>query len=238
MLINKRKLELLKEKQRYNLPLKISKLENLKLELDYPIQKIIGFIEMEGVKIFLDQKVFIPRYETQELILKIKKVIKKGDLVLDLCSGSGFIGLALAKFINAKITLADISDEAILQAKLNAKYNNLELNIIKSDLFANIPEQKFNIIVANPPYLKEEKLANSVLNFEPKTALFAWPNPFSFYEKILEKIDNFLAEDGWIFFEIDYNSQDFFKKNYPDFIIEKDINGKTRFAYWQKTAKK
>ncbi|MXR10482.1 peptide chain release factor N(5)-glutamine methyltransferase [Mesomycoplasma hyopneumoniae] len=238
MLINKRKLELLKEKQRYNLPLKISKLENLKLELDYPIQKIIGFIEMEGVKIFLDQKVFIPRYETQELILKIKKVIKKGDLVLDLCSGSGFIGLALAKFINAKITLADISDEAILQAKLNAKYNNLELNIIKSDLFANIPEQKFNIIVANPPYLKEEKLANSVLNFEPKTALFAWPEPFSFYEKILKKIDNFLADDGWIFFEIDYNSQDFFKKNYPDFIIEKDINGKTRFAYWQKTAKK
>ncbi|MXR33526.1 peptide chain release factor N(5)-glutamine methyltransferase [Mesomycoplasma hyopneumoniae] len=238
MLINKRKLELLKEKQRYNLPLKISKLENLKLELDYPIQKIIGFIEMEGVKIFLDQKVFIPRYETQELILKIKKVIKKGDLVLDLCSGSGFIGLALAKFINAKITLADISDEAILQAKLNAKYNNLEPNIIKSDLFANIPEQKFNIIVANPPYLKEEKLANSVLNFEPKTALFAWPKPFSFYEKILEKIDNFLADDGWIFFEIDYNSQDFFKKNYPDFIIEKDINGKTRFAYWQKTAKK
>ncbi|WP_434334936.1 peptide chain release factor N(5)-glutamine methyltransferase [Mesomycoplasma hyopneumoniae] len=238
MLINKRKLELLKEKQRYNLPLKISKLENLKLELGYPIQKIIGFIEMEGVKIFLDQKVFIPRYETQELILKIKKVIKKGDLVLDLCSGSGFIGLALAKFINAKITLADISDEAILQAKLNAKYNNLELNIIKSDLFADIPEQKFNIIVANPPYLKEEKLANSVLNFEPKTALFAWPEPFSFYEKILEKIDNFLADDGWIFFEIDYNSQDFFKKNYPDFIIEKDINGKTRFAYWQKTAKK
>lgn len=238
MLINKRKLELLKEKQRYNLPLKISKLENLKLELGYPIQKIIGFIEMEGVKIFLDQKVFIPRYETQELILKIKKVIKKGDLVLDLCSGSGFIGLALAKFINAKITLADISDEAILQAKLNAKYNNLELNIIKSDLFANIPKQKFNIIVANPPYLKEEKLANSVLNFEPKTALFAWPEPFSFYEKILEKIDNFLADDGWIFFEIDYNSQDFFKKNYPDFIIEKDINGKTRFAYWQKTAKK
>ncbi|MXR22861.1 peptide chain release factor N(5)-glutamine methyltransferase [Mesomycoplasma flocculare] len=238
MATTKRKLELLKEKQRYNLPLEITKLENLKLELGYPVQKIIGFIEMENVRIFLDQKVFIPRYETQELILKVKKIIKKGDLVLDLCCGSGFIGIALAKFIDAKLTLSDINDDAILQTKLNAKYNNVKLNIIKSDLFKNIKKQKFNIIVSNPPYLKVEKLDNSVLDFEPKNALFSEPESFSFYEKIMKNINNFLAENGWVFFEIDYQSVNFFKKNYPNFIIENDINGKPRFAYWQKNSKK
>lgn len=234
MVRNKRKLELLKEKQRYNLPLEISKLENLKLELGYPVQKIIGFIEMEDVRIFLDQKVFIPRYETQELILKVKKVIKNSDSVLDLCCGSGFIGLALAKFSNAKITLTDISDDAILQTKLNAKYNNLDVNTIKSDLFSNIPKQKFNIIISNPPYLRPQKLHKSVLHFEPEIALFSKPEPFSFYQKIMDKADDFLEKNGWIFFEIDYESVDFFKKNYPDFTIENDINNKPRFAYWQK----
>ncbi|MBG0730907.1 peptide chain release factor N(5)-glutamine methyltransferase [Mycoplasma sp. 'Moose RK'] len=234
MVQNSARIALLKEKQRYNLPLEISNLENLKLELGYPAQKIIGFIEMENVRIYLDLKVFIPRYETQELILKVKKVIKKGDFVLDLCCGSGFIGLALAKFIDAKITLSDISNEAIIQTKLNAKHNNLQVNVIKSDLFENIPLQKFDIIISNPPYLAPQKLADSVLNFEPENALFAVPTPFFYYERIMQKANDFLKKNGWIFFEIDFQSVDFFQKNFPDFIIENDINGKPRFAVWQK----
>ncbi|WP_341491608.1 peptide chain release factor N(5)-glutamine methyltransferase [Mesomycoplasma ovipneumoniae] len=236
MEINRRKLELLKEKQRYNLPLEVSKLELLKLEMNYPVQKIIGFIEMENVRIFLDQKVFIPRYETQELLQKVKKVIKKDSFVLDLCCGSGFIGLALAKFSGAKITLVDISDEAILQTKLNAKYNNLDVKVVKSDLFSNIIGQKFDIIVSNPPYLKRQKLDESVMNFEPQAALFSEPEPFSFYQKIMEQINNFLNDKGWIFFEIDKDSVNFFKKNFPEFKIENDINQKPRFAYWQKNS--
>ncbi|MGZ9797516.1 peptide chain release factor N(5)-glutamine methyltransferase [Mycoplasma sp. 4013] len=233
------KADLLLEKRRYGLDQNISSFEEQQLETGMPVQKIIGYIEMADVKIDLRYKVLIPRYETEELILYVKKMYPKNAKlrILDLCCGSGFIGLALKKyFVNSEVILSDISDEAIMQSNLNKKINNLEVKIINCDLFDSITG-KFDVIVSNPPYLStNEKLDKSVLNFEPHNALFADNNGLYFYQQIIKKADKYLKNEAKIFFEINplhlnwWNHQ---KWKY-DIKIINDIANKPRiveFAY-------
>lgn len=232
-----RRQALLKEKQRYNLPLEISEIENIKLELGYPIQKIIGYIEMQNVQIWLDQKVFIPRYETEELLLLAYDFIDKKSKVLDMCCGSGFIGIAIAKNTQAQVTSVDIDISAIIQTKFNAKLNKVNLEIVQSNLFENLKPEKYDLIIANPPYLEFQKLDDSVINFEPEIALFSKPNSYSLLEKIIAKSAEFLNENGSMLFEIDYTHLDFFQNKHPEFEILKDINGKIRFALYKANSK-
>lgn len=232
-----RRQALLKEKQRYNLPLEISESENIKLELGYPIQKIIGYIEMQNVQIWLDQKVFIPRYETEELLLLSYELINKNSQVLDMCCGSGFIGIAIAKNIQAQVTLVDIDISAIIQTKFNAKWNKVNLEVIQSNLFENLKSKKYDLIISNPPYLELQKLDDSVMNFEPEIALFSRPNSYSLLEQIIAKGFEFLSENGSMLFEIDYTHLSFFENKYPEFEILRDINGKIRFALYRANKK-
>ena len=108
---------LLREKQRYNLPLFISKQEEKLLRKNCPVQKIIGYQILQDVHIDLSYNVLIPRYETEELILESYKYINKDSKVLDLGCGSGFIGLAIKKNINCDVDMVDISNAAIKQTK-------------------------------------------------------------------------------------------------------------------------
>ncbi len=124
---------LLREKQRYNLPLFISKQEEKLLRKNCPVQKIIGYQILQDVHIDLSYNILIPRYETEELILESYKYINKDSKVLDLGCGSGFIGLAIKKNINCYVDMVDISNAAIKQTKKNAKLNNLEVNVFKSN---------------------------------------------------------------------------------------------------------
>ncbi|MGY6172580.1 peptide chain release factor N(5)-glutamine methyltransferase [Candidatus Mycoplasma pogonae] len=221
---------LLKEKQRYNLPLEVSQQELKLLAKDTPVQKIIGYIEMQNVVINLQHQVLIPRYETEEVILKALEYIRPGAEVLDLCCGSGFIGLALAKnSLASKVILSDIDPEAIAQSQYNADLNYLNVEIIHSDLFANI-NQKFDVIVSNPPYIPNGiKLSASVLNFEPHHALFASENGNYFYQKIISQANQYLKPGGLIIFEISHWNLAFFK-NISNCQIFKDINDKPRIA--------
>ncbi|WP_033161238.1 peptide chain release factor N(5)-glutamine methyltransferase [[Mycoplasma] collis] len=229
----KRKDQLLHEKLRYNLELLITDYEDQLLKTDIPIQKIIGFVEMQNLKLFVDRYVLIPRYETEELILKSYEFIDSNSEVLDLCSGTGFIGLAIAKNKKCKVTLSDISYEAISQIIINKNYNKIDnIEIIQSDLFNNLGTKKFDIIVSNPPYLnKWEILDNSVLKHEPKNALFADLDGNLFYEKIIKFAPYFLKKNGVLLFEISPNNVSFLK-SYKGINVSffKDINKKERIA--------
>lgn len=231
-----RKLALLKEKQRNNLELNINKKEEKLLKTNIPIQKIIGFVMMQNLTININKKVLIPRYETEELILQAYKFINKNSSVLDLGCGSGFIGLSIAKNTQAKeVILSDIDSQAILQTKINAKLNNLKVKIIKSDLFENLKNYKFDVIISNPPYLDFESsnLDSSVLDYEPWNALFAKRKGNYFYKKILEEYKLYLNKKGVILFEIDQTNLKFFKKYHPEFKIIYDINKKVRIAVYE-----
>ena len=175
--------ELKRQKRIHGLDESVSDHEVKRLSLGEPIQKIIGFIHFDDVKIFVNRKVLIPRYETEEVVHEALKYIKGTSRVLDLCTGSGYIGLTIKKKAQAEVVMSDIDEEAIIQSNENADYNNLDVEIIKSDLFENI-EGKFDVIVSNPPYIPTgNELSKSVTEHEPHHALFAGEDGNELYEK-------------------------------------------------------
>ncbi|MFV8459111.1 peptide chain release factor N(5)-glutamine methyltransferase [Mycoplasma sp. CR] len=229
------KADLLLEKRRYGLPQTVSSFELELLEQGMPVQKIMGYVDMHDVRINVNHKVLIPRYETEELILLVEQAYKnvKNLQVLDLCTGSGFIAIALKKAnLTWSLTASDIDPEAIAQSTENALNNQVDIKIIQSDLFNNIT-QKFDVIVSNPPYIQEsEQLDASVINFEPLHALYAPQDGFFFYETIIEQGQNYLNPGGKIFFEINPFHKQYWDqlKNQYQIEIHKDMAGKDRFA--------
>ena len=223
-----RKSILLNEKRKYDLPETISEKESELLDMGVPIQKIIGYIQFDKVKINVQRDVLIPRYETEEVIIEALKYIKEDSNVLDLCTGSGFIGLTIKEKTNANVTMSDISNEAILQARENSKLNNLDVKIIQSDLFNNI-DDKFDVIVSNPPYIREDEvLPESVEKFEPSNALFGGEDGNDFYKEIIKQAPNYLNSNGILIFEIGKDNVEFMQQN--NFEILNDINDLPRIA--------
>lgn len=221
--------ELLRLKRIYNLPDEITEHEQKLLDQGMPVQKIIGFVNFDDLPIYLTFNVLIPRYETQEVVNKALEFVGGSKKVLDLCAGSGYIGLTIKhKRPHANVTLSDLSNDAISQCRENADLNNLDVTIIKSDLFANIKE-KFDVIVCNPPYIPEgTPLDQSVLNFEPHDALFAGKDGNKFYKQILSDVDQYLNPNGVVVFEISPDNSSFLREN--GFEIFLDINNKERIA--------
>ncbi|MGL5205550.1 MAG: peptide chain release factor N(5)-glutamine methyltransferase [Metamycoplasmataceae bacterium] len=225
--------DLVLEKKRYGLTKKISWLEKIKIKIGMPVQKIIGYIEMSDVKIKVNKKVLIPRYETEELIEIAKDLIVKNNYIkiLDLCSGTGFIGIALKKWNkNLVVVCSDIDRNAISQSKINAQLNNVDIKIIRSNVFEKISGE-FDLIISNPPYInisEKDSMSKSVLWFEPKKALFASDEGMFFYKKIDKEHANFLSNDGALLFEINPLNSEYFENN--GYINLKDINGKIRFS--------
>lgn len=198
-----------------------------------PFQHIVGFVWFLDLILKVNKNVLIPRNETEilaELLinhinaktksedtknlnseskninsLKTDKNNTKHKLkVLDLCCGSGAIGLSVAKGTSASVVLSDISSKAIKVAKQNAKANNILASFVKSDLFKNVTG-KFNLIVSNPPYIKSEDikgLQTEVKNFEPHLALDGGESGYDFYEKIIKSAPNYLESGGELFLEI------------------------------------
>lgn len=173
-----------------------------------PAQYIIGQAEFYGMELKVDERVLIPRPETEELVeLILTENAKPNQSVLDIGTGSGAIALALAKNRpDWLVTASDISPDALNLASENASLQDLKISFKKSDCFAEIAEN-YDIIVSNPPYISradEAEVGLNVLHSEPHLALFAEEDGLAIYRKIAEDAKNHLREGGKIYLEIGY----------------------------------
>ncbi|RSK02217.1 Release factor glutamine methyltransferase [Streptococcus mitis] len=173
-----------------------------------PAQYIIGQADFYGMQLKVDERVLIPRPETEELVELILAENPETNLsVLDIGTGSGAIALALAKNRQDwSVTAADISQDALDLASENAKKQNLQIFLKKSDCFTEISE-KYDIIVSNPPYISREdesEVGLNVLYSEPHLALFADEDGLVIYRRIAEDAKDYLKDGGKIYLEIGY----------------------------------
>ncbi len=221
--------------------------ESLKaLNENRPIQYVIGHVNFYGLQFKVNENVLIPRFETEELVENIKNYLKKKNLtnpkILDLGCGSGVIGLTLKHFFpDSDVTLVDISEDALKVAKENASNLNLDVNFLKSDWFSNIPLDKYDVIVSNPPYIKtNEEIEEIVKNNEPALALYGGADGLDCYRKILKDINKYLKADYLIAFEIGYLEGDSLKELINNTIpnskvtIKKDLSNKDRMLFVEK----
>ncbi|MCR4605148.1 MAG: peptide chain release factor N(5)-glutamine methyltransferase [Eubacterium sp.] len=172
-----------------------------------PLEYITHETEFMGLPFYVDFSVLIPRQDTECLVEECLKHCE-GKTVLDMCTGSGCIGISLAKLGNCKsVTVSDISDEALNAAKKNAEINDTEVSIVNSDFWNNIHE-KYDIITCNPPYIKKDiipTLMREVKDYEPVLALDGGEDGLEKYRIIIDRMPEFLSGNGRVFFEIGYD---------------------------------
>ena len=204
-----------------------------------PLQYVIGKAFFLDLEIFVNKDVLIPRPETEELVVWSSKYIKSNDEVIDLCTGSGCIALAIKKMNPfTHITGLDISKKAISLAKKNSKKLNIEVDWIVADITDyNEKGKKFDIIISNPPYVHPDEIPNiheRVLNYEPEFALFTpKDDPIFFYKYCINFAIKALKSGGKLFFEVNPNYCDqvenqILKKYFSNIKIKKDFRGKNR----------
>ena len=220
------------------------------LEQEIPIQYILGKTEFYGFPFILNEHVLIPRPETEELISSIlENVLKTRSFhtnanekqlkILDIGTGSGCIPISLKKSLPfAEITAIDVSNEALTIAKKNAVLNKVDINLTQQDILNTTSlNQLYDVIVSNPPYVREsekKEIKNNVLNNEPHMALFVEDNnPLVFYNKISELAKNHLTKNGTLFFEINQylgkETVELIKlKGFNKIQLKKDIFGRDR----------
>ena len=211
---------------------------------DVPLSHLVGFEYFYDRKYKVTKDVLSPRMETEELIYKVIEYVKASSKnnfkILDLCTGSGIIAITLKKELSQfsiDVVASDISEEAIKVSKENAQSHDATIKFIQSDIFDNIAD-KFDIIVSNPPYIDrkdEVTMQDNVLKYDPHLALFAEEEGMYFYRKIIEQANDYLNENGVMFFEIGYDQKDKIIKladlNGYSAEVYKDINGRDRMAF-------
>ena len=211
---------------------------------DVPLSHLVGFEYFYDRKYKVTKDVLSPRMETEELIYKVIEYVKASNKnnfkILDLCTGSGIIAITLKKEleqVSVDVIASDISEQAIEVAKENAQSHDATIKFVKSDIFNDI-DDKFDIIVSNPPYIDrkdEVTMQDNVLKYDPHLALFAEEEGMYFYRKIIEKANDYLNENGVMFFEIGYDQKDKIIKladmNGYSAEVYRDINGRDRMAF-------
>ncbi|HCH74192.1 MAG TPA: peptide chain release factor N(5)-glutamine methyltransferase [Clostridiales bacterium] len=169
-----------------------------------PLWYCIGDTDFYGFTIKVDERVLIPRPETEILVDTALKYIDSGKTVLDLCTGSGAVAIAVQKKTGARVSATDVSDKAIELAKENAALNGAKIEFVTGDLFAAVKGRKFDVILTNPPYIKSadiETLQTEVKDFEPKLALDGGEDGLDFYKRIFAEAQNYLNASGVIIAE-------------------------------------
>ena len=205
-----------------------------------PLWYIIGDTDFYGYKIKVDERVLIPRRETEELALQVVMSATEECEILDLCTGSGAIAIAVCKELEkngvpATVSASDISDDALALAKENAAANNAEIKFIKSDLFSRI-RNRYHIIVSNPPYIPTSDIAGldrEVKDYEPHLALDGGEDGLDYYRRIATEAPKCLMRGGMVILEVgDGQASDVAKlfKNAEYTMIIKDLAGKDRFV--------
>ena len=209
-----------------------------------PVQHVIGEVDFMDMVFEVNADVLIPRPETEELVHWIISNNKNNSpKILDIGTGSGCIAISLAKYLSdAQVSALDISGNALKMAKRNALINHVNVDFINVDVLEiyEIAGAPFDIIVSNPPYVREQEkqlMNRNVTDFEPHLALFVSDNdPLLFYRTIAQKSRNWLNPNGQLYFEINEAFGNEIKNllisnGYSDVEIRKDINGKDRMAF-------
>ena len=205
-----------------------------------PLWYIIGDTDFCGYKIKVDERVLIPRPETEELAMLVVGVAEEGQSVLDLCTGSGAIAISVYKELEkynrkVKMTATDVSADALALAKENAEANDADILFIQSDLFSRI-RGRFDIIVSNPPYIPSadiEGLQKEVKDYEPRLALDGGADGLDIYRKIAQECGKYLNRGGMIILEVgEGEAQEVIKlfKTASYSMIIKDFNGVDRYV--------
>lgn len=203
-----------------------------------PLWYILGDTEFYGYKIKVDGRVLIPRPETELLAEMAVKSVEEGDKVLDLCTGSGCIAIAVRKEVKDKeisVVAADISAGALEVAAQNAKDNAADIKFIESDLFSNI-KGKFNLIVCNPPYVRRSDiagLAKEVKDHEPLSALDGGEDGLDFYRRLAAEAPKHLVRGGTLLMECGIGQAQAIVKLFGKFdytMVSRDYNDVERFV--------
>ena len=208
-------------------------------------QYILGYAWFLGYKLKVARGVLIPRFETEELVEWALEHLQDNDVVLDLGTGSGNITVALAKegLTGLKYYASDIADAPLLISEENFLTYGVDVTTRKANVLLGLG--KFDLIISNPPYIKPSEknvMDQSVLDNEPKEALFGGKDGLEFYRKFAKQVRDHLNSGGRFFLEFGFSEEDelkaLFAKELPDFKIEfrKDMAGKPRMVYgeWQK----
>ncbi len=216
------------------------KLINVRLN-NYPVQYITNSVNFYGIELYVNENVLIPRFETEELVENTIQKLKKdftNPKILDLCCGSGAIGIAIkSKLPLSSVIMSDISSKALEVANENCKRLNLNIQTIESDLFSNITE-KFDCIISNPPYIKNNEVIEKIVaDNEPKIALYGGDDGLDYYRRILNDIKEHLNERFLIAFEIGADEKEdiikIINENLNNIEIEtkKDLSGRDRMIF-------
>jgi len=163
-----------------------------KLSNNYPIQYLIGHVNFYGLEIKVDERVFIPRFETEGLVAQTIKYINeleiKNPKILDICSGSGAIAISIAHLLpTAEVSAIELSKPAITLAKENAKNNNVKVKFKRKDFLKVKKTDDYDVIISNPPYVRKDEEMDRENYYEPQIAFFAENKGLNFYEEIFKK---------------------------------------------------
>lgn len=202
-----------------------------------PMDSLLGYTEFMGIDIPFSEVTLSPRQETEIMVFNIINENKsRANLkVLDLCSGSGCIGLAIAKHLGAEVTCVDLSSDAIIVAKATANKNNIKVDFVKSDLFENVTGT-YDIIISNPPYIPSgdcNDLEKEVRDYDPLLALDGGEDGLDLIRRISEDAPNFLNDNGLIYMEYGIGQTEdivkLFEKGFDNIEIVKDYSGIDRY---------
>lgn len=205
-----------------------------------PLQYILGECEFMSLDFYAERGVLIPRSDTETLVETVLDMIEDKKSVIDICSGSGCVGISLAAYNkDITVTLADISDKALEVSERNIERHNLteRVKTVKLDILKEYPEGKYDVLVSNPPYIESgviQSLMTEVRDFEPRLALDGGGDGLTFYRRIAGIAPKILNKGGIIAFEIGYNQGNDVKalleRDFFNVQIIKDLCGNDRVA--------
>lgn len=225
-----------------------------KREERIPLQHITGEQEFMGFRFYVSEDALIPRQDTETLVVEAARALRdnpakkpgfferlrgKGNReILDLCCGSGIIGVSLKRISEGlDLTASDVSEGAVALAERNARLNRVEGEFLQGDLFEPVKDRKFDMILSNPPYIKTNMiglLQDEVKDHEPRIALDGGKDGLDFYRRIVEQAPDHLKKDGFLMLEIGHDQGEELKTmigrtgKFRDLIVLKDLGGRDR----------
>lgn len=200
-----------------------------------PLQYILGTESFFGLPFRVSPHVLIPRDDTEALCERALEVLKQNGAVLDLCTGSGALAVAIAHTRqDARVSACDLSPDALSIARSNAALNGVSVQFYEGDLFAAVGKKTFDLIVSNPPYIPDRDIASlqEEVRFEPRMALAGGGDGLDFYRRIAREAPLHLNENGWLCLEIgDTQGEDVMALLAPHFCsvtLHHDLSGHPR----------